>query len=397
MTSKASPHSPNVDIDLHDEPELSSSRFLVRTDTSVSIPLDSYKIEGVGSGSLSDVVFRPNASFQKCKTPIFDEGKRLTISYIKALLPINRNLQVEEILTLLRAVLDGHKIRSENQVLYVYPGLEAFGIDALTHKPRIGLINVRPLDRYTTHSHDLLSVEAFLKLIQVHCPSGWKKIEHQIDHIRSLYLLDEALSEGSWSLKKGLSRLFWLFVFILIMSIPISIWGPPSVKEPILNLYQRGFNQLQMQLESRHIYFEKTQSPFHLTLTLHFEKPLTQARWQSLKPRLLKAIQRIDPKLTFENIEANPLKPTSETHSLKSIEGQIQPSDQSTEQQTYNQISITIKEYWGHPATLIKRLKSISIEGELLQFDSPNLYLKVPSTLVPKYIDSPSTKASSKP
>ena len=180
MTSKPSQNSPDLDLDLNDEPGLSETRFLVRTDTSVSIPLESYKIEGVGSGSLSDVIFRPNACFQKCKMPEFASDKRLTIQYIKALLPIHRNLKIEEVLILLRAVLDGHKIRSENQALYVYPGLEAFGLDAMTQKPRIALINVRPLDRYTTHNHDLLSVEAFLKLIQVHCPSGWKKIQHQV-------------------------------------------------------------------------------------------------------------------------------------------------------------------------------------------------------------------------
>ena len=56
---------------------------------------------------------------------------------------------------------------------------------------------------------------------------------------------------------------------------------------------------------------------------------------------------------------------------------------------TFDQVSLTLKEYWGHPATLIKRLNAIEIEGYLLQLSQPNLSLHVQSSFAPQKVSTP--------
>ncbi len=189
------------------------------------IPLGDIQVEGIEGGMVDDLKFRPNKYFH----PIEDvrvEGERCVLLYQRQLSPVEGKVSLAQVRHVIRGVIDGQHKLAESQILYLYPGVEAFGLDRRKNL-RVGLINARPHNDWE-RSEQELCVDAFSKLIAEHCPEGQKRIVAYRQKILTLRHLLQVL-EGYYR------RSMWSSFAILLLLLAglagvLYQWGPPRIK-----------------------------------------------------------------------------------------------------------------------------------------------------------------------
>lgn len=205
----------------------------VITQDQAEFTLNDHIVDGVGRGSLSDLSFRPNATFHPVREVIAD-GKRCVITFDKPLQTFNGSLSKTEVLILLKNFRAGVRETALGQQLYLYPGVEAFGMGA-SGDLCFALINVRPRYALAEYSTQKMSVIAFFELMQAYSPQGWKVVRDQTDKINTLAALESALEGISlWRRIIKLTRiLVAVFLVLSCVVVGLAFLGPPEIKEPI--------------------------------------------------------------------------------------------------------------------------------------------------------------------
>lgn len=214
------------------QPSVEQSRPQV-TEYDAQFTLSDHIVDGVGRGSLSDLSFRPNATFHPVREVKVDRETCL-ITFDKPLQSLNRSLSKPELLLLLKNLRSGVRECALGQQLYLYPGIEAFG---MTQQGDIcfTLINVRPRYSNQDHSTQKMSVLAFFELMKVACPSGWRAVEGKQDRINTLAALEVAL-EGSSLLTRIAKVIRFTLISALVLTLAavfIGLFGPPELREPL--------------------------------------------------------------------------------------------------------------------------------------------------------------------
>ena len=214
------------------------------TKHSVSFTLRDHIVDGIGRGSAKDLMFRPNASFHPIRE-VKQDGRTCTLSFDRPLMEINRSLSEREILHLLRSLRLGVRECALGQQLYLYPGIESFGFN-LSGDLRIAFVNVRPKYRLNDYNTQHMSVLAFFELLKTCCPNTWQRIEPNSSHIVTLAALEAHLIGPSiLSRFRSFFRGVLILAMILFMSsIPIALFGPPAMKDPLREILHPIFKQL---------------------------------------------------------------------------------------------------------------------------------------------------------
>lgn len=365
------------------EPVLSQSNDLIRTPNSTFVPFSAFKIDGIGQGSVDDIKYRPNASFHAIQEiTLSPEGCKIT--YTKSLKPLERNLKFIEMIRLIQDTRMGQRDRALGQEFYIYPGIESFATTVDSQQVHIVLRNIRPLQKYQNYKAAQLSVEAFLQLIEHKCPSAHKKIQGRRHEIMTLAGLENMLSDISWwdRLRTTIQWVFNSIIFLILLSIPTSIWGPSELKDPLQLFYQQQWNEFTQQIELQRQKLGTTPG-----MNFQFQITVNQTISQSDQALFEVYIQnKIKKYLMNHKFVINKIISTDIKKSDKVDRSNIESSN--TEK---TQWMITIKNYRGSVQDLIQSLQGnldqnwridpkntlITIETEL---KSSSLKLDIPST-----------------
>lgn len=192
------------------------------------IPLSEVQLDNIDGGMMEDMKFRPNKYFHPIEE-VRVEGERCVILYHKELNPVEGKIPLEHIKHVIHGVIDGQQKLVQNQTIYLYPGVDAFGLDRRRNL-RVALINVRPHKDWERSGQELC-VDAFTQLIAEHCPEGHKKVVGYRQKILTLRHLLQVL-EG----QRGSSWFMSLFFLLLAAAGGVGLlyqWGPPRVQESI--------------------------------------------------------------------------------------------------------------------------------------------------------------------
>ena len=171
-----------------------------------------HNIDGVNQGSLSDLQFRPNASFHPIREVNLDQDHCILL-FDRPIRRVDRSVSRDEVLLLIHSIRRGERELALGQAVYLYPSVEAFGLSS-QGKLRIVLRNCRPKGRYEKAGRERITVLAFLQLIEAHAPQLWvtlSPISHQLSNIQQL---EEAL-ETSSVLKKIMKGVWRLSLYLL--------------------------------------------------------------------------------------------------------------------------------------------------------------------------------------
>ena len=216
------------------------------------ISLADHQVDGIKRGSLSDLQFRPNASFHPIREVQFDHTQ-CTLTFDKPLKLIDRRLKPKEIIALIAHIRRGERELAIGQHFYLYPSEQAFGLSQ-TGELRIVLRNIRPRHLHTEVTQSQLSVLALLKLIEYHCPNLWHQVGKEAHKIKTLSMLQDNLTTSPTY--KRLGRFIWrtavYLIFLWLISLPIAAFGPTTLKEPLRPYYYPLFKRLTDILEPVH-------------------------------------------------------------------------------------------------------------------------------------------------
>jgi hypothetical protein len=275
--SSSNPHAHDPDgpsLDSLSEPKLSIG------EQGHEVPLSHYFVEGVGQGNIEGLKMRPFADFHPVDR-VELSAERCEVSYLKPLRPLQdrRVVRLDEVVNLTRQLIEAKRRLVADQRLYLYPGLEAFGVDPSCNRLRIRVINVRPKERFRVSSHDQLSIEALCLLLELYCPEGWSIVRSKRASLNTLEALLSLIDSRSalsslLMLTKGLFVLSSLAVFF---SVPLAVWGPDSVSEPLRDVMLPRVEVFLDQLEER----RASMKP-QATMSVHLSLPLPT----SLSPEL---------------------------------------------------------------------------------------------------------------
>ena len=227
----------------------------------VSFTLRDHVVDGIGRGSAKDLMFRPNASFHPIRE-VKQDGKVCKLSFDRPLMEINRSLSEQEILDLLRSLRLGVRECALGQQLYLYPGLESFGFN-LAGDLRIAFVNVRPKYRFVDYNTQHMSVLAFFELLKAFCPKTWKRIEPRSSHIMTLAALEANLTGPTmFSRFRSFIRVIMVLALIgFISSIPIALFGPASMREPLKEVLHPIFKHLSQTLSPTEAKQDESEMP----------------------------------------------------------------------------------------------------------------------------------------
>ena len=185
-------------------------------------------LEGLESGLVDDLKYRPNKYFHPVEDVLL-EGRTCIVQYQKELQPLEGNISFEQVKQLLAGVIDAQQRTAHDQTFYLYPGVEAFGVNR-RQNVRVGLINVRP-EQDRESSPQELNVDAFLRLIAEHCPEAHKRIVRYNKPVLTLRHLQQILEHRSTS------PLVWGSLTLLILgAVSFAVlhqFGPPRIKQQL--------------------------------------------------------------------------------------------------------------------------------------------------------------------
>lgn len=260
-----------------------------------AVPLSHYFVEGVGQGNLQGLRFRPFADFHPVDQ-VELSPERCEVRYLKPLRPLQdrRVVRLDEVVNLTRQLVEAKRRLVADQRLYLYPGLEAFGVDPSCNRLRFRVINVRPKERFRVSSHDQLSVEALCLLIELYCPEGWALVRSKRASLNTLEALLRVIDKrsaltGALTLAKGLFVLASLAVFF---SVPLAIWGPEAVSKPLREVMLPRVNDFLDQLEERRSSM-KPQATMSAQLSLTLPSSLSSELRAELHVALTEALKSL--------------------------------------------------------------------------------------------------------
>ena len=258
------------------------------------IPMSGFIIEGVGRGNIEGLRARPFADFHPVER-VELSADRCEVSYAKPLRPLQdrRHVRLDEVVNLTRQLIEAKRRLVADQRLYLYPGLEAFGVDPSCNRLRFRVINVRPEGRFRVSSHDQLSVEALCVLMESYCPEGWALIKARRASINTL--------EGLYALidrRRGLSTAWALLKLLFVgaslgafLSVPLAIWGPESVSEPLSDFMMPRVLHFLDQLEERRALM-RPRATMKVKLELSLPQQLSPELQDELYAALSEALKR---------------------------------------------------------------------------------------------------------
>ena len=199
----------------------------------ISFSLRDHLVDGIGRGSAKDLMFRPNASFHPIRE-VKRTGDQCELHFDRPLMELRRSVSEREVLTLLASLRLGVRECALGQELYLYPGLESFGLSS-SGDLKMALINVRPKHRLVDHTLQQMSVEAFFELLKGHCPKTWARIAPHSERIVTLAALEAHLTGPTVMSRftRFIRTLILLGIILFFCSIPIAMFGPPSMREPL--------------------------------------------------------------------------------------------------------------------------------------------------------------------
>lgn len=213
------------------------------------ITLVDHHVDGIKRGSLSDLQFRPNASFHPIRDIDFDQIQ-CKLTFDKPLKKIDRTLRSKEVIALIAHIRRGERELAIGQHFYLYPSEQAFGLSQ-NGELRIVLRNIRPRYLHSKLTESQLTVLALLNLIKSHCPNLWHQVEKKADTIKTLSMLHDSLTTSPVYQKIG--RFIWrttmYLILLWLLSLPIAAFGPPTLKEPLRPYYYPLFKRLTEILE----------------------------------------------------------------------------------------------------------------------------------------------------
>lgn len=239
-----------------------------------NLDLSKLQIEGLETGMLDDLKYRPNKYFHPIEE-VKLEGEKCKIIYQKELFGLEGKIGLDQVIQALRGVLDGQHKLASHQVYYLYPGVQAFGLDRRRNL-RVGLINARPL-KDTERKSEELCVDAFVHLLASHCPEGHKKIKNYKQNILTLRHLLQIL-EGRH--KRALFVPFVLLLFIVgTIAAALYQWGPPrlqqamrqGLKDAVIwgrNIVRSGTDQWEVSLREERRKWDYRHTPLSVSLII---------------------------------------------------------------------------------------------------------------------------------
>jgi hypothetical protein len=369
------------------EPVLSQSNDLIRTPNSTFVPFSAFKVDGIGQGSVDDIKYRPNASFHAIQDiALSTEGCKIT--YTKALKPLERNLKFVEIIRLIQDTRMGQRDRALGQEFYIYPGIESFATTVDSQQVHIVLRNIRPLQKYQNYKAAQLSVEAFLQLIEHRCPSARKKIQGRRHEIMTLAGLENMLSDISWwdHLRTTSKWVFNSIIFLILLSIPTSIWGPSELKDPLQQFYQQQWNEFTQQIELQRQKLSTTPGMnFQFQITVN--QTISQREQNSFEKYIQKRVKKqlINHPFVIKLLIPQEVKNSDKVDRSDAEKNHMEKSPSKT------QWMITLKNYRGSVQDLIQ-----SLQGNLDQdwrIDPKNTLITIETNLKRSSLklDMPST------
>lgn len=233
--------SPNNDSNLEDT--LAQSYPEVQRHQ-ISFSLQDHVVHGIGRGSAQDLMFRPNASFHPIRE-IKRTSDSCELHLDRPLMTLSRAVSEREVLILLKSLRLGVRECALGQELYLYPGLESFGVN-LSGELKMVLINVRPKHRLKNHTIQQMSVYAFFALLKNHCAKSWARIEPHADRIVTLAALEAHLTGPTVfsRLRRLVRTLALLIIIAFLTSIPIAMFGPPSIRDPLREVLHPVFTEV---------------------------------------------------------------------------------------------------------------------------------------------------------
>jgi hypothetical protein len=361
------------------EPQLSSSGGLKWTEKSVFVPYQRFSLDGVGRGSAQDLTARPNAAFHPIReVELSKEG--CLLQFEKPIERLNRRLSIEEVIILLELTRTGQRDRLHGQELYLYPGIESFAINAETQQVAVVLKNVRPKERFTNLKNNQLSVLAFLELIEAHCPSGWKRVQHRKHEILTLSGLRDQLVMRSWL--QNIRTLFvvgvWAVLSLIIASIPATFFAPPVISEPLQTFYSERLLFLMDQINHQRSILSQHQ-PVRLNVSLSLP-PLAPEERRQVTERLAQAILKVKGKGTIQSSRAvlpgvTPTlstKATTPSPNTTAVGEAPQPASSASTPPS-ERWSISVTDYRGEVQELLKALSG-EVKGLwVIRVDKPEV------------------------
>ena len=381
------------------EPQLSSSGGLKWTEQSVFVPYHRFSLDGVGRGSAQDLTARPNAAFHPIReVELSKEG--CLLQFAKPIETLNRRLSIEEVLILLELIRTGQRDRLHGQELYLYPGIESFAINAETQQVAVVLKNVRPKDRFTNLKNNQLSVLAFLELIEAHCPSGWKRVQHRTHEILTLSGLRDQLVMRSWL--QNIKTLFvvgvWTLIALIIATIPATFFAPPAIREPLQTFYSERLLLLMDQINHQRSILSQHQ-PVRLNVSLSLP-PLAPEERRQVTERLAQAILKVKGRGTIHPGRALRADTGDTPKSLPSLKkdpsldvnvvGRAPQPESSGSTPKSERWSISVTDYRGEVQELLKALSGEMKGMWVLRIDEPEVTVSASVQLDAALVTSPS-------
>ena len=238
------------------------------------LPFDTYYVEGTESGLTDDLKFRPNKYFHPIDS-IDANDRECVFRYQRSLAPVEGELTLEQVRQILLGVLDAQQRVAHDQTFYLFPGVEAFGLDR-QHNLRIALINARPIRDRECDPQEM-NVDAFIRLLAAHCPEAHKRIVAYNKPILTLRHLQQILEyKGAPILTTAFATLavVGLIVFGLLHQ-----YGPPRIRQPLQQwtsgvlqsgkrFTRSGTDEWYVQIGEERRKREYTHPPLSLTLVL---------------------------------------------------------------------------------------------------------------------------------
>ena len=192
------------------------------------LPFQDYLIEGTESGLTDDLRYRPNKYFHPIEA-IDLYADACSIRYSRSIGPVEGELRIEQVYQVLLGAIDAQQRAAHDQIFYLFPGVEAFGLDR-RHNLRIAVINARPQKDRDCDPQEM-SVDAFVRLIAAHCPEAHKRIVAYNKPILTLRHLLQILDYRGRSVLAAASIALLLtasLVFVLLHQ-----YAPPRIRKPL--------------------------------------------------------------------------------------------------------------------------------------------------------------------
>jgi|GEM_PF-1907781 len=357
------------------------------------LSLNKIHVEGVDSGLSEDLRYRPNKYFQKIEDIDIDSNS-CTVHYGRELFSVENDVSLKQVSQVLWGVIDAKQRVAQDQVFYLYPGVEAFGVDRRQNL-RVGLINARPQSDADCSSEELC-VDAFLQLLANHCQSGHKRVVRYNKSILTLRHLQQVL-EG-----RAASSTLWggLVLLLVCFSTVFALynWGPKRVRGYLQNwtghvmvfgerMLRSGSDEWYAKLRKERLEKEYKYLPIPMTFLIH-SKAKGKDKFQEMDQYLRLLLASEFPKTKYQIFSPTSL-PANEWQRLCSTSKDPKYCEK-------NSWLLKIKNYRGGFRPLVAAMKESFERAKRKSIDSPEFSLSFSGFFTAAYMDMKEQKKPAK-